>query len=317
MTLRGKKLQRASEFEVSIPQPFNFDLTVAKPAGWNWCSPGEQHQEGVIWAGAYTSQGPIGLKLYQPKSRVKVGVYSSRSRDDLDSGYLRRAIECGLGKQVDLEGFYEFASREPPLAKAVEDLYGMRPGRLDDIFGRVILAISLQMAQLKRSQAMMADILKYYGTRLLFDGQSVILWPPIQRIARLEVEELKARANMGYRAKLLHAAAQYLLEHPLSMLELEDMDEDEAFLTVRKIPGMGEYSAGIVVGRSSAPIDSWSVVIMSELLRGTTPEKPRQGIDAVNDLIKQRWGKWGWLAFVYVMNDLANLSQIYRLSRLT
>ena len=98
-------------------------------------------------------------------------LFSSNILGSADIGYLRRAVEHGLGKDVALDSFYKFASREPILAKAVADLYGMRPGRLDDIFGRVILAISLQMAQLRRSRAMMDDILNYYGTRLLFDGQ--------------------------------------------------------------------------------------------------------------------------------------------------
>jgi DNA-3-methyladenine glycosylase II len=317
MSSRGKTLQKTAELKVSIPEPFDFDLTVAKPAGWNWCSPGERYREGVIWGGFYGPGGPIGLKLQRSELKVRVEIFTNKASKNIDEEYIRHAVECGLGKQIDLDGFYEFAAGEPALAKAVEDLYGMRPGRLDDLFGRVILAISLQMAQLKRSQAMMADILGLYGTTLLFDGQSVVLWPTIKRIARLPEEELRDKANMGYRAKLLRSAALYLEKNPIRILELEDMDEEEAFKTVREIPGIGEYSAGIVMGRSSAPIDSWSVVIMSELLLGKTPEKPRQDIDAVNKLLKERWGKWGWLAFVYVMNDLANLSQIYHLSRLT
>lgn len=317
MTIKGKKLRKAAEFEVFIPQPFDFDLTVAKPAGWNWCSPGERYEEGVIWAGFYLSEHPIGLKLYQSSSQVVVEVFGSAGISSEGLGYVRHAVEYGLGKNVDMKGFYEFAGQEPVLDKAVEDLHGMRPGRLDDIFGRVILAISLQMAQLKRSRAMMSDILKYYGTKLIFDDKAVILWPSIEHIASLEVEELRDKANMGYRAKLLSSAARYLAEHPLSMLGLEDMDEREAASMVRKIPGVGEYSAGIAMGRSSAPIDSWSVVIMSELLLGITPERPRQHIDTMNALIKERWGKWGWIAFVYIMNDLANLSRIYHLSRLT
>jgi 3-methyladenine DNA glycosylase/8-oxoguanine DNA glycosylase len=259
----------------------------------------------------------VGLKVGRSGSKVKVEVFDAPGGNGIEPAYMRHAVECGLGKKVDLEGFYRFAAREPVLSQAVADLYGMRPGRLDDLFGRVILAISLQMAQLKRSRAMMEDILKCYGTRLAFDEQTVVLWPPIQRIATVREGDLREKANMGYRARLLRSAATYLTEHPMTMLELEDMDEEAALKTVREIPGIGEYSAGIVMGRSSAPIDAWSVVIMSELLLGRTPEKPRRDIDAMNALLKKRWGKWGWLAFVYVMNDLANLSQIYHLSRLT
>jgi hypothetical protein len=95
------------------------------------------------------------------------------------------------------------------------------------------------------------------------------------------------------------------------------MGVDEAHAKIKEVPGVGEYSAGIVMGRSSAPIDAWSVIIMSELLHGKTPQKPRQDIDKINAAVQKRWGKWSWMAFVYIMNDLENLSRIYPLSRLT
>jgi hypothetical protein len=85
---------------------------------------------------------------------------------------------------------------------------------------------------------------------------------------------------------------------------------------VRAIPGIGEYSAGIVLGRY-APIDAWSVIVMSELLLGRTPSKPREEIARVNSLIEKRWGRWSWLAFAYILNDLDNLQADYKLTRLT
>jgi 3-methyladenine DNA glycosylase/8-oxoguanine DNA glycosylase len=84
-----------------------------------------------------------------------------------------------------------------------------------------------------------------------------------------------------------------------------------------EIPGIGKYSAGIILGRSSAPLDVWSVVVMSELLLKRTPEKPRDEIDEVTNVMEKRWGKWAWMAFVYIVNDLNELSKIYHISRLS
>jgi 3-methyladenine DNA glycosylase/8-oxoguanine DNA glycosylase len=317
MDKKIKILHRVTEFEVSIPEPFDFDLTVAKPAGWSWSSPGEIYEKGYIWAGIYVDQDAAGLKLQQRDDHIHMEVYSNKKLADRQLDYIYRAVEHGLGKDLDMEAFYRFAARDSILKKTLQDLHGMRPSRMDDLFGRVILAISLQMAQLKRSQAIMEDIINHYGTSLNFDGKSVVMWPPPQRMAALEVEELRDNANMGYRAKLLSAAARFLAENPISILELEEMNEEKARERVREVPGVGEYSAGIIIGGSTAPIDAWSVVIMSELLFGKTPEKPRQDIDKINAAVKKRWGKWSWIAFVYIMNDLVNLSQIYPLSRLT
>jgi hypothetical protein len=65
-----------------------------------------------------------------------------------------------------------------------------------------------------------------------------------------------------------------------------------------------------------APIDAWSVIVMRELLLGVTPRKPRAEIDAMNRLVRERWGKWSWLAFAYILNDLENLAGPYHLTRL-
>jgi hypothetical protein len=85
---------------------------------------------------------------------------------------------------------------------------------------------------------------------------------------------------------------------------------------VMTIPGIGEYSAGIILGRRDVPVDSWSVVILSELILGSSPKNGRGDIPALNELIKKRWGRWGWLAFAYIVNDLPYLASKYRLSRI-
>ena len=84
-----------------------------------------------------------------------------------------------------------------------------------------------------------------------------------------------------------------------------------------EIPGIGRYSAGLIIGRSSVPVDVWSVVIMSELLLGRAPVTPRQEINEVTRAVRERWGRWSWMAFVYILNDLPKLASMYKLSRLT
>ena len=193
----------------------------------------------------------------------------------------------------------------------------MRVGRLDDVFGRVLLAITLQMAPLKRSEHMMAKLLAEYGTVLAFDDREVVLWPQPSDIARLEPAELKRTVNLGYRAERLVKAAQYLIDHPLSLRDLLSLPESEAVKKVMEIPGIGSYSARLILGRNSAPVDVWSVVILSELLLGRTPKHPRKEIEEVTKAMIDRWGEWSWVAFVYILNDLSQLARVYNLSRIT
>ena len=312
-----RQLKKAAELEVTIPEPFDFTLTVAKPAGWHWSTPGEVFEEGTVWTGLNLANRLVGLRLSSNgDGAVSATAFATSALSSGQRVSLARAIEHGLGKDQDLRAFYDFARKDPILERVVKDRYGMRIGRLDELFGRVILTITLQMAQLPRSRQMMGDILRYYGTTLAFDGRRVLVWPSPAKIARVDPAALRQRANLGYRAKLLSGAARYLKENPMSMIELDALPDEEALRKVREIPGIGEYSAGIVLGRY-APIDAWSVIVMSELLLGKTPARPRADIEKINRLIAKRWGRWSWWAFAYILNDLENLQADYKLTRLT
>jgi len=246
-----------------------------------------------------------------------LSIYSKSKFSLSEINQVRATIEHGLGKDEDLKGFYAFAKSDPILHEATKDLSGMRAGTLDSVFERVILAILLQMAPIERSQQMMELLLDNLGAKLLFDGQSVTLWPRAETIAAAGPELLREKAKLGYRADRLVSAAQYLVENPMSLSGLAALPAEQALFQLKNIPGIGDYSAGIIYGRASVPIDSWSAVIMSELFFKKTPKNPRQEIPDLMAGLKKRWGKWGWLAFVYVLNDLNNLSKRFELSRIT
>jgi DNA-3-methyladenine glycosylase II len=310
------QLRQYHKLRLTIPEPFDFPRTVAKPAGWHWSTPEETFRDGVLWSGLYIQDQPVGLRMSASANRVTVVAYSSSILSGGELSTLRSIIWNGLGGEEDLIGFYRFAENEPILSTTVKDLYGMRLGTLDDVFGRTILAILLQMAPMARSDSMMSALLKHFGTTLEFDGQKVVLWPRPGDILTAGAENLKKKANLGYRAVRLVRAAEYLANHPISIRDLASLPEPEAIRRLTEIYGVGDYSAGIVLGRSSLPLDVWSVVIMSELFLGRTPENPRGEIDAVLDTLTRRWGKWRWFAFVYVVNDLENLAKTHHLSRI-
>jgi len=314
---KPRSYHASDQFEIIMPEPFDLSLTVAKPAGWHWSTPREVFRNETLWSGTYLNSKPVGLKLSAVNENVTVSVYVESQLTNNEEATLQTAIKLGLGEDEDLNAFYGFARNDKVLSIAVQDLYGMRIGRLDDLFGRVILATTLQMAPLKRSQDMMARLLERYGTRIAFDGHEVILWPKLSDIAKRDPIELRREAKLGYRAERLVKAARYLIEHPMSLKELHRQPETEAVKKVLEIPGIGTYSAGLIIGQGSVPLDVWSVVIMSELLLGREPKRPRQEINAVTQAVNDRWGKWAWMAFVYVVNDLPKIATIYNLSRLT
>jgi DNA-3-methyladenine glycosylase II len=311
MTLQLAQVHR---FTLEIPAPFDFSRTVAKPAGWHWATPRETFEGNILWTGIQVDEIPFGLKMSAKGNRVRVAVYGKGSFQGGQAGRLESEVRSGLGADEDLAGFYRFARKDPVLSIAVDHLSGMRIGMFDDLFGDIILAILLQMAPMSRSNQMMYAVLEHYGTSISFDGREVTLWPRARDLARVDPAELREKAKLGYRADRLVKAAEYLVTHPLSLRELSTLPEKEAVEQLTKIPGIGLYSAGIILG--TLPVDVWSVVILSELFLQKTPVSPREEIDEVVSRLTKLWGRWRWFAFVYVLNDLQNLTVTYHLFRI-
>jgi hypothetical protein len=94
--------------------------------------------------------------MYASANRVRITVYSSSTLSQKELSSLQSLIWSGLGGEEDRADFYRFAENEPILSTTVKDLYGMRLGTLDDVFGRTLLAILLQMAPMARSDTMMS-----------------------------------------------------------------------------------------------------------------------------------------------------------------
>ena len=308
-------LSEIHRLTLTIPDPFDFALTVAKPAGWHWSTLRETFEYGTLWSGMYLRDIPVGLKLSEEGNSVNVTVYGQSPLADDLVGLLKNEVWSALGGDEDLPGFYRFARKDPILSAVVKHLSGMRIGGANDLFGDVILAILLQMAPMARSNRMMDAMLEHYGRAIAFDGREVTLWPRAEEIAVIDSAELRKAAKIGYRAERLVNAARFLVEHPISHDDLSSLSEEEAVKRLTEIPGVGPYSAGIILG--TFPIDVWRVVIFSELFLGKAPEDPRAEIPGVVSRLTERWGRWRWFAFVYVAQDLGYLKETYHLSRVT
>jgi 3-methyladenine DNA glycosylase/8-oxoguanine DNA glycosylase len=100
------------------------------------------------------------------------------------------------------------------------------------------------------------------------------------------------------------------LEEDLGVNQLKELQMNDVTLLLCNIKGIGKYSAEIVAldalrKYDAFPLDSWSSKIFSELYFGTTDVS----IDVLDDFAYDKWGKYRGLTFVYIFNDLENLSK--------
>jgi len=305
-------------FELEAVPPYSFELTVHKPAGWSWLIRNEVYKNGTIWSAIRLYSGkPVGLKLrsmgtvHEP--RVRCEAFTRQELINEEKIELQERIGKKLSADEDIREFYSLAQRDPVLHEVVKDLYGMRDTPSADVFSGAILAVTLQMAPWKRSMQMMESLLETYGERIAFDSQVINLWPTPEKLAIVEVEELQKKCKLGYRAQNLQSIAQTLTIGFPTLEDLEQMSTEGAKKKLMELRGIGGYSAEIISPHRGFPLDVWSTQIFHRLLFAETPEDPRAAISKVRRRAEERWGEWSGYAFIYVLNDLNNLSRKLKL----
>lgn len=300
--------------------PYDFALTVRKPAGWSLLTPFEIFEKGVLWTAMRTASGEVfGLKLRSTgtvgRPAISCEVYSRQELGASERRELSQTATWMLSLREDIREFYAVAKRDPLVRALVKDLYGMRNTKQPDIFPRLILAVTLQMAPIARSNQMMTLLIKEYGERVRFDEKEILYWPSPERIAKAEVGELEQKCKLGYRAKPLKGIAEAVQAGFPSLQELEKMSAEDAKAKLMELKGIGEYSADIVSPHPGFALDVWSARIFSMLLLGEEAESPRNLIPKLKKIAEDRWGQWRGYVFIYVLHDLNNLSDRFNLAR--
>jgi 3-methyladenine DNA glycosylase/8-oxoguanine DNA glycosylase len=294
--------------------PYDFELTVRKPAGWSLFTPFEVFENGTMWTATHLYGTLAGVKLasagtiMSPRIIVELFLQEEPGQEQLD--IMKKALVHDLAADEDLRGFYEFANVDGLLSLALKDRYGMHDTSANTVFPLAALAISLQMTSFKRSDEMMHCFITSYGEIAEFEGKRIGTWPLPGRIAKLEAAELAKTCKFGYRAKLIVDLARKIDREGFpTMEELKGSTPEEAKALLLELPGIGDYSADIINPHGGFPIDVWSVDVFGKLFFGEVPANKREGVKMVKKEGLARWGKWSWLAFFYIVQDLENLSR--------
>lgn len=301
------------QFRSTPLPPFDFKLTVRKPAGWSLFNAGEILEGDAFWTATRIDGKPTGIKLESEgtvdEPRLTTIVFTESEVPRSERIRISHYLETMIGVHQDLREFYSVARRDNVLKYTIEDLYGMHDTQTSYLFNSVVLSICLQMARLDRSQRMMDSINSHYGDRVQFDGKNMIIEPSAETIALLEPQTFAERCKLGYRAKYIIASAQRIVEGFPTSEEILHMQPQAAKEKLMELPGIGDYAADIINPHGGFPIDAWSVDVFGLLFFGKEPKDRRKTIERVKKEGLRRWGKWAWMGFFYVAQDLEKLSE--------
>lgn len=285
--------------------PFAFDTTFYKPdhftTGDNFWQPGTRWQT-WNWQGV-----PLGIKFSDKKTSIEVKIYAKNrlTSDFVES--LVREMRYLYNLDLDLEPFYRQSQKDPVLAKAIKNLWGMRPGHPSCLYEYLIIGVVLQNAAVRRSIAMFRALLENFGTEVKFDGKKLwCFWSPgaLKNVSEEKLRSLK----LGYRAKFIKRIDEQFASGQISETALRGLDAETQRQELLKIYGVGPATVWYLLfdvfhhWDIFDHVSPWEQKIYSKIFFDRESEDPVP----VKKILQyfERFGHYKHLAVHYVWEDL-------------
>ena len=180
------------------------------------------------------------------------GPVSSSTQEQIAATALRL-----VGPTVDLASFYAIAARDPRLHAATVALRGLKPPRFATLFETIANVIPFQQVSMAAGMAVVARLVERFGQRLELGHRTYVAFPRPDRVAMATVEELRRLGLSQAKARTLHTLAAQVCSGTLSEERLEALPGTEAMATLMALPGIGPWSAGLILLRGLRRMESF------------------------------------------------------------
>jgi DNA-3-methyladenine glycosylase II len=165
---------------------------------------------------------------------------------------VRGQVERILSLDVDGSGFAAVGERDPVVGEIQRRYPGLRPVGFWSPYEAAAWTIIGHRIRITQAAAIKARMAEQLGEPVSFGEQTVHAFPSPQRLAGLE--EFGGLA--GRKPEWLRSVAQAALDGQLDTARLRAMPHEEAMADLKKLPGIGDFSAGLILLRGASDPDA-------------------------------------------------------------
>jgi DNA-3-methyladenine glycosylase II len=239
---------------VPVAPPFRLDLTVTVLQRLP-TNAVEVWSAGRYLRAFQTRRGPVAWVVRQDPTapRLLVDLHGPAGDPAPWVARLRRA----LGVDVDLRPFYARARRFPAVARMAREFRGVKPPRfaaLHESFASVVL---FQQVSLASALAMLRRLVVALSPPVEVEGVTLHPFPSAAAIAARSEAELRGFGLSGSKARSLREVAAGAGSGALGEPELEALPSDALLERLREWPGVGPWTASLVLLRGFGRLDQF------------------------------------------------------------
>ena len=165
---------------------------------------------------------------------------------------VRPQVERILALDVDGSGFPAVGERDPVVGELQRRYPGLRPVGFWSPYEAAAWTIIGRRIRITQAAAVKARMAERLGEPVSFGGRVVHAFPSPQRLAGLDTFPGLA----GRKPEWLRSLARAALDGQLDAARLRAMPPEEALADLKKLPGIGDFSAGLTLLRGANAPDA-------------------------------------------------------------
>ena len=241
---------------------------------------------------------------------IKYGILNVRKENQniVFRGKLTKDIKDVVEEYFDFSTDYEFIKEklskiDNNMKTSVEYGYGIRILK-QDLWECIISFIISANNNIPRIKGIIDRMSKKCGKRIEFEGKEYFLFPTVEELAKLSVEDL-TNLGLGFRDKRIYNTTKMILEKEVDLMYLENIDDT---IKIReellKLDGVGPKVADCIMLFSLKrfdvfPIDVWVRRVMNDLYIKSADEN-KVDKKQLNRLAEEKFGNISGLAQQYL-----------------
>lgn len=170
---------------------------------------------------------------------------------DVDVAALRAQVARILSLHIDGSGFPAVGERDPVIERLQAHYPGLRPVAFYSPYEAAVWAVISHRLRILQAATVKARLAETFGPTVLIHGERWQAFPGPWRL--LEVEAVPGLPT--HKMDRLHAIARATLEGELNAERLLSLPLDEARERLKRLPGIGDFSADLVILRGAGAPD--------------------------------------------------------------
>ena len=236
-----------------------------------------------------------------PRLRVSVSGVECSSKI---KQYVTALLNDMLGLQVDLSGFYRFASRQAKLGPLARRFRGMRPPRFPSVFEAFVNATACQQMSLTVGILLLNRLAETCGLPFEESGSVVHAFPRPQDLAQRDPDSLRLLGFSRQKVRAMIESASAIDDGKLDLESLDEVSDDVALANLQQLRGVGRWTAEYILLRG---LGRWHIFPGDDVgARNNLTRwlKLNEDLDyeSVGRVLK-RWRKYSGLIYFHLLLD--------------